>query len=290
MDSFEVNKILGAVLGTVFLVFGGSLLAEGIFHSEVPEKPGFVVAAAEEAAPAAGGAEETKEEPIEALLQSADASAGEAQFKKCQACHDGSKGGANKVGPHLWDVVGRPIASISDFSYSAAMKDFSKGGEEHWDYDHLYYFLANPKQRIPGTAMGFAGLKKPEDRANLIAYLRTLSDNPQPLPPPPAEGADTAAPAGDQPAATDPSTTTDSNAAVQGAATTDTTTTGNKMGTASEPAPATAPATGDTTPNAPQPEGQPAGAPTAGDTSAPAGEGAAPAQPAPAQGQPAPAQ
>ncbi|MEF2070772.1 c-type cytochrome [Consotaella aegiceratis] len=191
MDSFEVNKILGAVLGTVFVLFGGSLVAEAIFHSEVPETFGYAVEVSEESGGAAPAAEEAAA-PIAVLLADADADAGASQFKKCQACHDGTKGGANKVGPHLWDVVMRPVASIEDFNYSAAMKDFSNGGQEQWTYDHLNHFLTSPKDFIPGTAMGFAGIKKDQDRANLIAYLRTLNDNPPPLPEPEAAEEQTA--------------------------------------------------------------------------------------------------
>ncbi|MGG2477316.1 c-type cytochrome, partial [Rhizobium sp. BR5] len=114
----------------------------------------------------------------------ADAAKGEAVFKKCTSCHTGESGGANKVGPNLFDVVNRPIASHEGFSYSAGMKDFSKGSSVHWDYDHLNYFLEGPKKYIAGTAMGFAGVKKETERADLIAYLRTLSANPAPLPDP----------------------------------------------------------------------------------------------------------
>ena len=203
MDSFEANKIFGAILGTIFVVFGGSLLASSIYHSEVPETAGYAIVAAE--APAAGEAPAAAAEdpPIATLLASADAGKGEAEFKKCQACHSGEEGGPNKVGPHIWDVVNRPIASVSDFSYSAAMKEFSQGGSVNWDYDHLYHFIKAPKQYVPGTAMGYAGLKDPQGRADLIAYLRTLSDSPAPLPEasaaPAAEGA--SAPAEGAPAA-----------------------------------------------------------------------------------------
>lgn len=188
MNSFEFNKIVGAVLATIFVLFGGSILAEGLFHSEVPETPGYEIVVAEaDAGGAEGGAAKAEDPPIATLLQTADAEAGAGQFKKCAACHTAEKGGANKVGPHLWGVVDRPIASVSDFAYSAGMKDFSQGGSVNWDYEHLYGFLKNPKGYVPGTAMGFAGLKDPKARAELIAYLRTLSDSPAPLPQAPAE-------------------------------------------------------------------------------------------------------
>jgi cytochrome c len=192
MDSFEVNKLLGAFLGVAFGVFSIYLVSGAIFASPVPEKSGFAIEAAEEGGEAAaGGAEAPAAVPIATLLASADPAAGEAVFKKCLACHTGDKGGANKVGPNLWGVVNRPIASHEGFSYSAPLKEFSKGGSEVWDYDHLDHFLISPKADVKGTAMGFAGLKKDSERANLIAFLRTLADTPPPLPEaaPAAEGA-----------------------------------------------------------------------------------------------------
>ncbi|MEP9398058.1 cytochrome c family protein [Mesorhizobium sp. KR2-14] len=201
MDSFEFNKILGGLLGTVFVVFSISIASEAIFASPVPEKPGYAIEAAEAEPTAAGGGAAEQAKPIAELLAHADAKAGEAVFKKCTACHSGEKGGPNKVGPDLWDIVNRPIAGHAGFSYSAGMKDFAQGGTVHWDYDHLNHFLTSPKGYVKGTAMGFAGIKKDDERANLIAYLRTLSDNPAPLPEAgaapaaPAEGAAPAAPA-----------------------------------------------------------------------------------------------
>ena len=105
-------------------------------------------------------------------------------FKKCQACHSGEKGGPNKVGPDSGIIVDRPVAEHEGFAYSAGMKEFSKGGTEKWTYDNINHFITSPKKFVKGTAMGFAGLPKDEDRANVIAYLRTLSDNPKPLPKP----------------------------------------------------------------------------------------------------------
>jgi cytochrome c len=206
MDSFEFNKFIGALLGTVFVVFTIGLLSESIFASPRPEKPGYFIEAVEEAA--AGEAPAAAEEqPIAVLLASAKPEAGEAVFKKCQACHSGEKGGPNKVGPDLWGIVNRPVAAHEGFAYSAAMKEFAQGGSVVWDYDHLNHFLTSPKGLVKGTAMGFAGLKKPEERADLIAYLRTLADTPVPLPDAaaaapavaPAE-APAAAPAADAPA------------------------------------------------------------------------------------------
>ncbi|GES47085.1 cysteine desulfurase [Rhizobium dioscoreae] len=190
MNSSYVNMGVGALLATLFVLKSVSLASGFIFHSEAPEKPGFAIVATEE--PAAGGdkgAAAKAETPIAQLLQKADAKAGEAIFKKCQACHSGEKGGPNKVGPDLWGIVDRPVAEHEGFAYSAGMKDFSKGGSEKWTYDHLYHFLAAPKKFVAGTAMGFAGLPKEEDRANVIAYLRTLADTQVPLPDPNAPAA-----------------------------------------------------------------------------------------------------
>ncbi|APO72998.1 cytochrome-c CycM [Rhizobium etli 8C-3] len=184
MNSY-VNMGVGALLGTIFVLMSVSIASEGIFHSEAPEKEGFAIVAEE--APAAGGGEAAPAAavvPIAKLLASADAKAGETVFKKCQSCHDVTKGGPNKVGPNLYGLVDRPIASHEGFAYSSAMKDFSKGGSEKWTFDHLNHFLLAPKKQIPGTAMGFAGLPKEQDRANVILYLHTLADAPVPLPDP----------------------------------------------------------------------------------------------------------
>ena len=184
MNSSYVNMGLGALLATLFVLKSVSLVSGALFASEPPEKPGFVIVADETAT--AGGASDkaaaAPETPIAQLMQKADAKVGETIFKKCQACHDASKGGPNKVGPNLYGIVDRPIASHEGFGYSAAIKDFSKGSSEKWTYDHLTHFLAAPKKYIAGTAMGFAGLPKDTDRANVIAYLRTLADTPAPLP------------------------------------------------------------------------------------------------------------
>lgn len=181
MDSFEFNKIAMAVLGTAFLVLGLNFAADGLFHAENPEQKGYAVEVAE-----ASTSTETEEptgpafEPVTALLASADVGAGESQFKKCAACHNVNQGGANKVGPALYGVVNRNIASVDGFSYSGALKEY--GADKQWTYESLNGFLWKPKTYIKGTSMGFGGLKKVEDRANLIAYLREQSASPAELP------------------------------------------------------------------------------------------------------------
>jgi cytochrome c len=177
-----MNMALGALLGTVFVLFSVSLASEGLYHSEKPEKPGYAIEG-EEVASAEGTKEaEAPAVPIADLMAKADPAKGEQLFKKCASCHSAEKGGGNKVGPNLYGVVGRPIAHLGDFGYSAAIKEFSEGGKQVWDFDHLNHFLTAPKKYIKGTAMGFAGDKKDDERANIIAYLNSKSDAPLPLP------------------------------------------------------------------------------------------------------------
>ncbi|CAN7196504.1 cytochrome c family protein [Ensifer sp. ENS07] len=196
MNSY-VNMGVGAFLGTVFVLMSVSIASEGIFHSEAPEKEGFTIVAEEGTSEAGAGGAAEVEVDIKPLLLKADASAGEAVFKKCASCHTADKGGANKVGPNLWGLVNRPIASHEGFSYSAGMKTFAEGGKVVWDYDHLSYFIEAPKKHVPGTAMGFAGVKKPDERANLIAWLREQADAPAALPDASAGSAEAAPAAGE---------------------------------------------------------------------------------------------
>ena len=119
---------------------------------------------------------------IAARIAAADSAKGQAFAKRCAACHTFEKDASNKVGPNLWNVVDRPVASVPDFKYSDAMLAFSEGGAKHWTYAELDAYLTNPKAHVPKNKMVFPGIKKDEDRANVIAYLRSLSDSPAPLP------------------------------------------------------------------------------------------------------------
>jgi cytochrome c len=178
MDSFELNKILGAFLFTCLVLVALSISAGAIFSPELPAKPGFNIAVQEQSNASGAPAAPAPEQPIEQLLASADPTRGANVAKQCQTCHTLDKGGPNRTGPNLWGVVGRPRASEPGFNYSAAMK--AKGGT--WTIDELNAFLTNPRGYIPGTAMTFTGLPRGPQRADVIAYLNTLSDNPKPLP------------------------------------------------------------------------------------------------------------
>ncbi|HEX4298584.1 MAG TPA: cytochrome c family protein [Devosia sp.] len=190
MDSFELNKILGAILGTLLFVMGIGFLAEAIYepgHSgpsyDLPTPP------------PADGSTTTAPAPvvdIGTLLAKADPKAGAESARVCQACHDFTEGGPNKIGPNLYDVVERPIASHPGFAYS---DDLSKLKDQTWTYQLLNKWLTSPKSVAPGTKMTFAGISDDGDRANVIAYLSTLSHSPKPFPAP-AAASSSAAPAG----------------------------------------------------------------------------------------------
>ena len=197
MNRFEIIKIVGAFLMSVLIITVIGQVGNLLVEAEELEENVYTVAgteepaAAEEAAAGEAAAEPALEptaplevaaelglEPIAPLLAAASVESGKKLAKKCTLCHTFKKGGPNKIGPNLWDVVGADKARWENFSYSAALA--SVGGS--WGYEELNAFVAKPKAYIPGTKMTFNGLKEPEDRADLIAYLRTFSDSPRPLP------------------------------------------------------------------------------------------------------------
>jgi len=178
MDSFEINKVLGAILFTCLVMLALNIAAGAMFTAPKPEKPGFDIAVQEQPAQGAKPEAAAPAEPIEKLLASASVEKGEQAAKKCAACHTFTKGGPNRVGPNLYGVVNRPKGSEAGFSYSDAIK--GKGG--NWTIDDLNAFLTSPRTFAPGTKMTFVGLPKGSERADVIAYLNSLSDNPAPLP------------------------------------------------------------------------------------------------------------
>jgi cytochrome c len=180
-QKLEFYQVAGAVLGTALMVFGLKALAGAIYYSPEPEKPGYDIKVADASKPAEAATPAAPAVSLGTLLAKADAKKGETIAKACAACHDHTKGGPNKVGPNLWGVVGRPRASHEGFQYSDAMA--SKKGDP-WTYENLNAFITSPKDYVPGTKMGFGGIKKETDRADLLAYLATLSDKPVPFPAP----------------------------------------------------------------------------------------------------------
>jgi cytochrome c len=187
MDSFELNKIAGALLFTALIILGLNSIADSLYAPKQPDKPGFVVEVADsgegESAEAKAQPEAKAEASLASLLAEASVEAGQKVFKKCAACHTSNNGGKNKVGPNLYNIVDQKIASSAGFSYSSAMKSKAET-VSGWSFEALNAFLTKPKSYIPKTKMGFAGIKKPGDRANLLAYLRSLSESPVALPAP----------------------------------------------------------------------------------------------------------
>ena len=179
MDSFEINKIVAAVLMVALLVIGIGKLSDVIFHVEKPETPGYAVDV-EEATTVSSSTKASVEEKIDinALMAMGDLTHGEKVFKKCAACHSIVKGGKNNIGPALYNVVGRKTGAVTDYKYSKALVSF----EKEWTFEELNGYLTKPAKWIKGTKMAFAGLRKEKDRASVIKYLNQNSDSPVPLP------------------------------------------------------------------------------------------------------------
>ena len=179
MDSFEINKIVAAVLMVALLVIGVGKLSNVIFHVEKPKTPGYAVEI-EQVTTVSSSTEKAVEEKIDiaALMAMGDIALGEKVFKKCAACHSIVKGGKNNIGPALYNVVGRKTGAVTDYKYSKALASF----EKEWTFEELNGYLIKPAKWIKGTKMAFAGLRKEKDRASVIKYLNQNSDNPIPLP------------------------------------------------------------------------------------------------------------
>ena len=180
MDSFELNKIVAAVLMVALLVIGIGKLADVIFYVEKPKTPGYVIEVEQAVATSTEKGSVSNEEKIDinALMAMGDIATGEKVFKKCAACHSIVKGGKNNIGPALYNVVGRQIGSVSDYKYSKALSEYGK----EWSFEELNGYLIKPAKWIKGTKMAFAGLRKEKDRASVILYLNQNSDSPLPLP------------------------------------------------------------------------------------------------------------
>ncbi len=181
MDSFEINKIVAAVLMVALIIIGIGKLSDVIFHVEKPEKPGYSVeveAATTTRVSASSSSSASDEIDISALMAMGDIAHGEKVFKKCAACHSIVKGGKNAIGPALYNVVGRKVGAVEDYKYSKALAAYDK----EWTFEELNGFLIKPAKWIKGTKMAYAGIKKEKDRASVIKYLNENSDSPLPLP------------------------------------------------------------------------------------------------------------
>ena len=180
MDSFEINKIVAAILMVALLIIGIGKLSDVIFHVEKPKTPGYAIEVEQVVATSAETGSGTTEEKIDiaTLMAMGDLATGEKVFKKCAACHSIVKGGKNNIGPALYNVVGRKIGVVSDYKYSKALSEYGK----EWTFEELNGYLIKPAKWIKGTKMAFAGLRKEKDRASVILYLNQFSDNPLPLP------------------------------------------------------------------------------------------------------------
>jgi len=182
VNSANMNFVFMALLGMAFYVLGVTFLSDALFESHDPEKPGYIIEVAEGSAPAASGEPAAPAyDPIAPILAAASLEKGaDVAKKKCSACHNFVEGSKNKVGPVLYGVLNRDIAAVEGFGYSSALKAYAEG--KQWTYDELNGFLFKPKAHVKGTSMGFAGIKKAPERANIIVYLRSLAATPAALP------------------------------------------------------------------------------------------------------------
>ena len=179
MDSFELNKIIAAVLMVVLLVIGLGKIADGVFHVEKPKNPGYQVEVENKLTSDNTLAALIVEEiDIVAIMALGDIASGEKIFKKCAACHSINKGGKNKIGPALYNVVGRAVGGVNDYKYSKTLASYNK----EWTFEELNGFLTKPSSYLKGTKMSYAGLRKEKDRASVIKYLNKNSDIPELLP------------------------------------------------------------------------------------------------------------
>ena len=212
MNSWEMNKVIGAVLASVLFILAIKMIViPVVFYVPPPAKPGYIVQGVEEATTSTAAKAPAEEATPDwgTVLPRADAAQGQQVAQRCAQCHDWSKGGPDKIGPNLWGVVGRARGSKPGYAYSSAMSS----SHDPWTLDKLFVYLKSPASLVPGTKMTFAGLRSAQDRINLLAYLRTQSDSPLPIPPPSpkpaaptanAPAANKAAPAAPAPAAKKP--------------------------------------------------------------------------------------
>ena len=179
MDSFELNKIIAAVLMVALLLIGLGKIADVAFHVKKPEIPGYIIEVESQLTSSISSASEVVEKiDIAAVMALGDFVNGEKIFKKCAACHSINKGGKNKIGPALYNVVGRMVGGVNDYKYSKALASYGK----EWTFEELNGFLTKPSSYLKGTKMSYAGLRKEKDRASVIKYLNQKSDNPKLLP------------------------------------------------------------------------------------------------------------
>ena len=181
MDSFEINKIIAAILLTALIVIGIGKFTDILFHVEKPKESAYKIEGLEVTEASASLNPEKKVEEIvniSQLLALGDLAHGEKVFKKCSACHMIASGGKNMIGPNLWGVIGRTAGSVSDYKYSKAMVAYAK----QWNFEEMNGYLIKPQAYIKGTKMAFAGLRKEKDRASVILYLNSKSDKPKPTP------------------------------------------------------------------------------------------------------------